>query len=83
MRANQIAVFTNHDIPRECLNRKLSNNDEDRTAIATAAKELNFPTLYHDQKAAITRFVEGNVRVKVRQDAAMFLAWMHMIGQLL
>ena len=28
--------------------------------IVTAAKELSFPALYHEQKAAITSFVEGN-----------------------
>ena len=26
----------------------------------TAAKERSFPALYHEQKAAITSFVEGN-----------------------
>ena len=63
MQSNQIAAFSNHDIPRECLNRKLvmiMSVEKIETVIVTAAKELSFPALYHEQKAAITSFVEGN-----------------------
>ena len=60
--SNQITAFSNHDIPRECLNRKLviMSVEKTETAIVTAAKELSFPALYHEQKAAITSFVGGN-----------------------
>ena len=34
--------------------------EKTETAIVTAAKELSFPALYHEQKAAITSFVGGN-----------------------